>query len=437
MNKKLAGIILLGLILRLVGINQSLWLDETISAMVVKNYSYVEILKIFSPVDFHPPGYYWMLKTAGVLFGESEMGLRWPSVVFGIVTVYVVYLIGKKIRDEKLGLEAALLTATNPLLVYYSQEARMYALNTMWLTAAWYFLIRKKYFWFNLFCLLAMTTFYGSIFFIAGMIIWQSRNIKEVLKRSAGIILAGIFFGGLVWRQWQYAKTGLVEVANWSLVLGKANLKNFLLIPMKFFVGRISFYPKIIYWTVAGMWTAMASFGFFRGIKKQKDLLVLVGVPIVIGAMVSIGSPMMAYFRYLYLIPVIMVAIALGGGKKLAGGFLIFSLMYGCGSNFHREDWKSLVKSLNNNERVYIIASVADPIRYYNKDLKFGDLKTEKIEGKVVTVIPYAAEIHGLDYRKKLTESGYEIAEEKNFREIGWQKWRKVQAVGGGGGVSK
>jgi len=59
---KIWWILLLCLAVRLIGLNQSLWLDEAISANVAKNYSYSEIVNKFSINDFHPPLYIFSIK---------------------------------------------------------------------------------------------------------------------------------------------------------------------------------------------------------------------------------------------------------------------------------------------------------------------------------------------------------------------------------------
>src|SRR4029078_7831305 len=94
-NKFLYFLLLLGLILRLISLNQSLWLDEAIGAIAVKNYSYVGIVTDFIKGDTHPPFYYLTLKLWTDLFGYSEIAMRMLSVIFGVATVWVVYKIAK------------------------------------------------------------------------------------------------------------------------------------------------------------------------------------------------------------------------------------------------------------------------------------------------------------------------------------------------------
>jgi len=132
-------ILTLGLVLRLICINQSLWLDEAIGALSVKNLSYHDIISSFLTVDNHPPLYYLLLKFWTGFFGYSEIALRAPSIIFGLVTVYLIYLIGRKIfSSKKAGLIAAALLSTSQLHVYYSQEARMYSMAAFFVAAAFY-----------------------------------------------------------------------------------------------------------------------------------------------------------------------------------------------------------------------------------------------------------------------------------------------------------
>src|SRR3990167_6716122 len=127
MKYALVCIIIIALVLRLVNINQSLWLDEGINAVFAGNLSFRQLIFDYPLGDFHPPLYHVILKVFILIFGNSEFFLRLPSVLFGTMTVFVTYLIGKSLFDVRTGLIGALLLSTSPLGIYYSQEARMYS----------------------------------------------------------------------------------------------------------------------------------------------------------------------------------------------------------------------------------------------------------------------------------------------------------------------
>src|SRR5205807_4287337 len=69
------------------------------------------------------------------IFGYGEAGLRSLSALAGVATVPVIYAAGAKMVSPRAGLIVAALTACNPYLIWYSQEARSYSLVVL-LTAA-------------------------------------------------------------------------------------------------------------------------------------------------------------------------------------------------------------------------------------------------------------------------------------------------------------
>ena len=110
----------------------SLWSDEG-NTWALLSRSFGQIARD-AAADIHPPGYYWLLKVWTNIFGTSVNGMRSFSVLAGVAVVFVVYGIGKRLdahesaRISWLALLAALLSALNPLQIYYGQEARMYML---------------------------------------------------------------------------------------------------------------------------------------------------------------------------------------------------------------------------------------------------------------------------------------------------------------------
>src|SRR5471030_1173670 len=114
-------ILIFSFVLRIISIGQSLWLDEATSAMTTR-MSLSNFFTKFMPGDFHPPLYYLLLRLWTLFFGSSEVALRSLSVLFGVATVYVLYLLGKELIGKKTGIIAAILLATSGLHIYYSQE---------------------------------------------------------------------------------------------------------------------------------------------------------------------------------------------------------------------------------------------------------------------------------------------------------------------------
>jgi 4-amino-4-deoxy-L-arabinose transferase-like glycosyltransferase len=105
---------------------QSFWNDEGNAARIAERS--VDLIVEGAAGDVHPPGYYLLLHLWRAAFGKSELALRSLSVVAGLALVAGTYLLGRRLFNEAPGLVAAFLAAVSPFGIYYSQEARMYAL---------------------------------------------------------------------------------------------------------------------------------------------------------------------------------------------------------------------------------------------------------------------------------------------------------------------
>lgn len=414
MSKKLILIIIVSISFRLISLNQSFWLDEAISANVVNNYSYQEIITKFSPSDFHPPLYYLILKSWSTVFGYSEIALRLPSVIFALASVIIVY--------RFFGFWPSLLLSVNPLFLYYSQEARMYSMVTLFVFCAFLAFKKHKTLLYFLFTFLSLSTFYGSIFFFASISLYflVKKDYQNFIIYSLAPGLALLCLSPLLIIQYQNSRDLIKSVFNWTSVLGSANLKNILLIPIKFTIGRISFYPKIIYYLISTILvTPLWSILFFKSFKSRQISFIFWST-LTIGFVFSLFTPMFQYFRFLYLIP--FLAIILHKNYFYSFIFLLFSCVYLFFPQFHREDWKSLVASLPNT--IYMIKTASDPVIYYNSNIKIIDLATPPTENKI-TVIPYVAQIHGLNYQNNLQKLGYHQTSIQTFRELSTENWSR------------
>jgi uncharacterized membrane protein len=112
--------------LRVAALSQMLWADEAYTAMLARMP--LGQMAAATAGDVHPPTWY-LIEIAFVrLFGMSEAALRLPSAILGVLAVWLTYRLARAMFDERVALVAASLMAVNPFAVYYSQEARMYAL---------------------------------------------------------------------------------------------------------------------------------------------------------------------------------------------------------------------------------------------------------------------------------------------------------------------
>lgn len=104
----------------------SIWYDEAVS-WSQSNGSLTALLASVA-TDNYPPLHNILLWLTIPVIGDSETALRLPSAVLGIFAVLMTFLIGKLLAGRITGLTAATLLALSPFHIWYSTEARMYAL---------------------------------------------------------------------------------------------------------------------------------------------------------------------------------------------------------------------------------------------------------------------------------------------------------------------
>jgi len=75
-------------------------------------------------------------------FGISEFSSRLPSAVFGILGVWLMYIVGKNWFNARVGLLSALFLALSPFAIGWSRTARMYTLFQFLFLAGAYLLYR-------------------------------------------------------------------------------------------------------------------------------------------------------------------------------------------------------------------------------------------------------------------------------------------------------
>lgn len=127
----ISGITLLGALVRIVGLgSEPFWLDEAHTA----NFTTMTLGELwsFDPLynRANPPAYIVLMK-AWAQISRSEEWFRAPSVLAGVLTIPLLYLICARMGSRRAGVLAALLLALAGYQVHYSQEARAYAILTM------------------------------------------------------------------------------------------------------------------------------------------------------------------------------------------------------------------------------------------------------------------------------------------------------------------
>ena len=143
----------------------SIWFDEAFGIYLIR-HSFFDIAR-YTSTDVHPPLYYWTLKLWQGIFGSSEIALRSLSMVFMMVAITFVYLLVRRAYSVRVGAWVVALLAFSPMMIRYSEEARMYGVAMAIVAAATYLLVdamarptRRKWVLYGLLVSLGMWTHY-------------------------------------------------------------------------------------------------------------------------------------------------------------------------------------------------------------------------------------------------------------------------------------
>ena len=107
---------------------QSLWRDET-DAIVFSSWKFNDLLLGLTWAGHNGPLFFMLLRPWRMLTGNSEFALRYPSALMGALAIPLGYILARQLGfSRRTGVVTGLLLATSPYLIWYGQEAKMYAM---------------------------------------------------------------------------------------------------------------------------------------------------------------------------------------------------------------------------------------------------------------------------------------------------------------------
>jgi hypothetical protein len=122
------GITAAGLLLRWPSFTDALFGDEVTTYGVVSGHGPRAVLDlVHSDIENTPPLFY-LVAAATERVGGSAEALRLPSLLAGVTAIPLTYWLGTLTVGRRAGVTAAALMAVSPYLIFYSTEARSYAL---------------------------------------------------------------------------------------------------------------------------------------------------------------------------------------------------------------------------------------------------------------------------------------------------------------------
>lgn len=213
------SLLLLGFGVRLYGLTyHSLWLDETVSVYLA-SFPPLEILRqgMFLQ-EPNPPLYHLLLHFWMRLFGSGEAAVRMMSALPGTLYLAPIYLLGRRLLSPRVALIATLLVAIDPFLVWYSQEARMYALVATLSLWSLYCLVRAmeapRWSWWSAYVGVTVASLYTHFYAVlllpaelVFLLVYAWRRGTALRRGALAWALSLLCFSPWLWRAWDVSAT--------------------------------------------------------------------------------------------------------------------------------------------------------------------------------------------------------------------------------------
>ena len=361
-------IIILGILLRLWNIDkpEGMWNDE---------YLTWSIASLSFPQDFfkgianncHAPLHYFYLKGWMALFKDSDVSLRFSSLIPGVISIFTMYLCAKEYLVKKYaelcGLAAAFITAISAFLIYFSQEVRIYSLTFLIASMVLYYSLKvfnnpsKKNCWFlTLFSVLLIFEhtigFVFVAFNICALIAFMQRKKKEnnlannifaiiILSLPLVPFLYGLFAHPKYFSQW-WAPFSWSKLLFYFTDLFSPVLKNISNAPPSFFAqifDNVSVNIGFIIFALVPSFICLAMVvkAFQNGRRVNLYLLTVFAATFLTVLLAALFGKLIFLTKYLIeLYPILILLVAIGWSSmqlkalkiSLATVFAVITLFY-------------------------------------------------------------------------------------------------------------
>lgn len=344
----LAAIVLAGGAVRFATLGvQSFWLDEAVTHQLVTRPLW-SMLSAIPHSESTPPLYYVLAWAWVRVFGAGEVGLRSLSALFGTATLIVLALIARRLAGWRAGLAAAALAAANPLLLWYSQEARSYGLLVLLCALSIWLLIRGDWWAWGVACALALATHYFALFIVVpemGWVAWRvARRSRPALLATAAIGVVGAALLPLAIVQSRGDRAAFITTSSLASRVAA--------VPKQFLVGYAT--PGAALLTVlAALFAAGLAFGLRRA---DRGLLGLAAVALAVPLALALAGADYVITRNLIMAMVPLVVLAavastrVRAGPALVAGICLTGIVAFIGVELtpadQRDDWRGVVAAI-------------------------------------------------------------------------------------------
>lgn len=386
---------------------QSYHHDEIVTASRVLRVGFGHAMDAVGFSESAPPLYYALAWIWTQLVGTGPWGLRSLSALAGVATIPVAYLVGRELRGGRTGLVAAALVAVNPMLIWYSQEARAYALLAFFCAVSLYYCVRalreserRDFIWWGVFSALAMATHYFAVFPLAAEVLLLLRRRGRAALSGLWIVaLATALLAPLAYHQMSYGHAEWIGKFSLGHRLGETAI-TFAIGETGDIIGQAERVgPAVVPLLLIGAAFALL---LVRGARDERRAAF---IPFAVGAaglgiplLLAIGSASKDFVLARNLLPtlvplLVVVAIGLTAararrlGGTIAAVLVAYSLAFSVWVNFDEElqrpDWQAVAEHLGAPDapRATVTWVLGEaPLRYY---LTHGATQSKPSEGAI------------------------------------------------------
>ena len=354
----LLGLItLFGLELRVAISNCPMWYDEGHSILVAVQQFPFGIDNFLFTKDFqHTPFYFYFLHFWLKIFGTSEILLRFSSVIFGVATIPLTYVVAKKLykNDKIVGIISAILVAVSPLMIYYSIEVRMYMMVTFLAVLSMNYLLDfdakgdKK----SLIKLLVTNTLIpylliGGIVFNIGqaiaytlyLFLAQKEETEKIRKyltyRVYQLILLVPYFIIAIYYAYQRSKFIMFHIPSFQFINFVGNVQNFFgaKVGMLFWTQYLPIMIDFLFFVSVVIPIVYFICALIRAFKEKDAKLYMAFLMITIAYVIILISCMLKVIvlvpRYIiFIVPILMILAAVGFSKLKKWHIAIFLIAF-------------------------------------------------------------------------------------------------------------
>jgi mannosyltransferase len=401
-----AGLTVLGAALRFATLGaQAYHHDEIVTASRILRVGFGHAMDAVGFSESAPPLYYAVAWVWTQAFSTGEWGLRSLSAVAGVATIPVAYFIGRELRGNRTGLVAAALVAVNPMLLWYSQEGRAYALVGLFGALSLLFCVRvlqrgerRDSIYWGVFSALALATHYFAIFpLVAETLLLLRRRRRPALPGLWILGLGVALLAPLAYHQMSYGHAEWIGKFSLGHRLGETAI-TFVVGETGDIIGRVE-QPGPALLPLALVFAAFVLLAV-RGGRKERSAAF---IPLVVGA-AAVGIPLLSalvpggkdFVLARNLLPALVpllaaVAVALTTERARRLGTAITALLVtysfafciwaSANPDLHRPDWEAVADRLGEPDgpRATVTWVIGEaPLRFY---LSTGAIQLKPSEG--------------------------------------------------------